>query len=194
MISAARPHDFLSSLFWVVIQTGKLQPVFIWCEKPVLLAILSNLTIPVPASYPVFRTKWRKISWVIFVVQIFSQLFFLFLPTKFARTTNMKISCFVPLPKEKKPVCDKQINKYGYLPKINYCTHWHIKSNTWITIVSVYFVLFFVCVYLRLGISSHPKSIAGVPLDSVRRFWATLLQRTTCMCLWCNGVVNCVTA
>ena len=40
----------------VVIQTGKLQPVFIWREKPVLLALLSNLTIPVPASYPVFRS------------------------------------------------------------------------------------------------------------------------------------------
>ena len=36
------------------------------------------------------------------------------------------------------------------------------------------FVLFFVCVYLRLRISSHPMTIAGVPLDSVRRFWATL--------------------
>jgi len=46
----------------VVIQTGKLQPVFIWREKPVLLAVLSNLKIPVPAQYPVFRTKWREIS------------------------------------------------------------------------------------------------------------------------------------
>ena len=33
----------------LVIQTGKLQPGFIWREKPVLLALLSNLTIPVPA-------------------------------------------------------------------------------------------------------------------------------------------------
>jgi len=46
----------------LVIQTGKLQPVLIWREKPVLLALLSNLTIPVPASYPVFLTKWREIS------------------------------------------------------------------------------------------------------------------------------------
>jgi len=48
--------------FPLVIQTSKLQLVFIWREKPVLLALLSNLTIPVPASYPVFRTKWREIS------------------------------------------------------------------------------------------------------------------------------------
>jgi len=46
----------------LAIQTGKLQPVFIWREKPVLLALLSNLTIPVPASYLVFRTEWREIS------------------------------------------------------------------------------------------------------------------------------------
>jgi len=46
----------------LVIHTGKLQPVLIWREKPVLLALLSNLGIPAPASYPVFRTKWRKIS------------------------------------------------------------------------------------------------------------------------------------
>ena len=46
----------------LVIQTGKLQPVLTWREKPVLLALLSNLGIPVPASYPVFRTKWREIS------------------------------------------------------------------------------------------------------------------------------------
>ena len=47
---------------FLVIQTGKLQPVLIWREKPVLLALLRNLGIPVPASYPVFRTKWREIS------------------------------------------------------------------------------------------------------------------------------------
>ena len=48
--------------FLLVIHTGKLQPVLIWREKPVLLALLSNLGIPLPASYPVFRTKWREIS------------------------------------------------------------------------------------------------------------------------------------
>jgi len=47
---------------FLVIHTGKLQPVLIWREKPVLLALLNNLGIPVPASYPVFRTKWREIS------------------------------------------------------------------------------------------------------------------------------------
>ena len=46
----------------VVIHTGKLQPVLIWREKPVLLAVLRNLGIPVPASYPVLSTKWREIS------------------------------------------------------------------------------------------------------------------------------------
>ena len=35
--------------FSLVIQTGKSQPVFIWREKPVSLALLSNLTIAVPA-------------------------------------------------------------------------------------------------------------------------------------------------
>ena len=50
----------------LVIQIGKLQTVFIWREKPVLLALLSNQTIPLLASYPVFPTKWREISWVIF--------------------------------------------------------------------------------------------------------------------------------
>ena len=39
-----------------------LQPVVMWREKVVLLALPSNLTIPVPATYPVFRTKWREIS------------------------------------------------------------------------------------------------------------------------------------
>ena len=55
----------------LVTHTGKLQPVLIWREKPVLLALLSNLGIPLPASYPVFRTKWREISWVIFCSTIF---------------------------------------------------------------------------------------------------------------------------
>ena len=50
------------SLFPVVVHTGKLQPVLLWGEKPVLLALPSNLGIPIPASYPVFRTKWREIS------------------------------------------------------------------------------------------------------------------------------------
>ena len=46
----------------VVVHTGKLQPVLLWREKTVLLALPSNLAIPIPASYPVFRTKWREIS------------------------------------------------------------------------------------------------------------------------------------
>jgi len=39
-----------------------------------------------------------------------------------------------------------------------------------------------------------PRSIAGVPCDSVRRFQATLLLRTTCMRLWGNWVARCVAA
>jgi len=37
----------------------------------------------------------------------------------------------------------------------------------------------------------QPKSIAGVSFDSARRFRATLLLRTTCMRLCCNGVASC---
>ena len=51
-----------TDLSQVVVHTGKLQLVLLWREKPVLLALPSNLGIPVPASYPVFRTKWREIS------------------------------------------------------------------------------------------------------------------------------------
>ena len=47
----------------LVIQTvtGKLQPVFIWHEKPVLLPLLNHLTGQILTSYLVFRTKWREI-------------------------------------------------------------------------------------------------------------------------------------
>ena len=45
-----------------MIQISKLQPGFIWREKQVSLVLLSNLTIAVSASYPVFRTKWREIN------------------------------------------------------------------------------------------------------------------------------------
>ena len=37
-----------------------------------------------------------------------------------------------------------------------------------------------------------PRSIARVPFDSVRRFRATLLLRTTCMRLCCTGFASCV--
>jgi len=40
----------------------------------------------------------------------------------------------------------------------------------------------------------YPRSIAGVRFDSVRRFRATLLLRTTCMRPWCDWVANCVAA
>jgi len=50
------------------------------------------------------------------------------------------------------------------------------------------YYLSFVCIsaYVNVYIkttSMCPSSIAGVPFDSVRRFRATLLLRTTCMCL-----------
>jgi len=61
----------------LVMQTGLFQPVFIWREKPVLLALLSNLTIPVPASYPVFCTKWREIRGEIFCGTNFYSICFL---------------------------------------------------------------------------------------------------------------------
>ena len=41
-----------------------------------------------------------------------------------------------------------------------------------------------------------PRSIAGVPLDSVgpQRFRASLLLRTTCMRARCNWIASCVVA
>jgi len=47
-------------------------------------------------------------------------------------------------------------------------------------------------VYLRLRISSNPRSIAGVPFDSAGRFRATLLLRTTCMRSCCTWIASCV--
>jgi len=38
------------------------------------------------------------------------------------------------------------------------------------------------------------SAVAGVPFHSIRRFQATLLLRTTCMRLCCNGVASCVAA
>ena len=40
----------------------------------------------------------------------------------------------------------------------------------------------------------HSRSIAGVPFDSVRRFWASLLLHTTCNRSWCTGSAICVAA
>jgi len=37
-----------------------------------------------------------------------------------------------------------------------------------------------------------PKSIAGVPFDSDRRFQASLLLHTTCVRSWCNTSAICV--
>ena len=69
------------------------------------------------------------------------------------------------------------------------------------------FVLFLVCVMsacanvyfkticecIRWSIFICPRSIAGVPFDSVRRFRATLLLCTSCMRFWGNWVVACST-
>jgi len=49
-----------------------------------------------------------------------------------------------------------------------------------------------ICECIRQSIFLGPRSIAGVPFDSVRRFRATLLLRTTCMRLWGNWVAGCV--
>jgi len=71
----------------VVIQTGKLQPVqvFVWCEKPVLLALVRGLTWQIPASYPVFRTKW--LSWVIFWDQLSTFFIYKFLVNFWTQVT-----------------------------------------------------------------------------------------------------------
>ena len=53
---------FINAVAGLVVHTCKLQPVLLWREKAVLLALPSNLGIPIPASYPVFRTKWREIN------------------------------------------------------------------------------------------------------------------------------------
>ena len=42
--------------------------------------------------------------------------------------------------------------------------------------------------------SMYPRSVAGVPFDSVRRFRASLLLYTTFMHLYCNWVASCVAA
>jgi len=43
------------------------------------------------SPYPVFRTEWREISWVIFCSTIFKSTFFAFFgPTKLARTTKLR--------------------------------------------------------------------------------------------------------
>ena len=46
-------------------------------------------------------------------------------------------------------------------------------------------------VYLHLRMSSYPRSIAGVPLDSVGRFRDSLLLQTTCMRSCCNFELDC---
>jgi len=51
-----------------------------------------------------------------------------------------------------------------------------------------------ICECIRQSIFIGPTSIAEVPFDSVRRFRATLLLRTTCMRLWDNWVASCVAA
>jgi len=63
----------------------------------------------------------------------------------------------------------------------------------------------FVCLRMRMSSSQYaniyvksifigPGSIAGVPFDSVRRFWASLLLHTTCVHLCCNLIASCVAA
>jgi len=52
--------------------------------------------------------------------------------------------------------------------------------------MDVYFSISLVFEYLRMRISSNPRSIAGVPFDLVKRFRASLLLRITCMRFWSN--------
>jgi len=51
-----------------------------------------------------------------------------------------------------------------------------------------------VFLHLRMRMSSHPRSIAGVPFDSVGRPWTILLLRTTCMRSCCNWSASCLAA
>ena len=49
--SSRTPHPWSNGMrFWLVIRTGKLQPIFRWREKPILLTLPSNLTWHIPAS------------------------------------------------------------------------------------------------------------------------------------------------
>jgi len=52
--------------------------------------------------------------------------------------------------------------------------------------------LCFVC--LRMRMFSNPRSIAGVPFDSVGNPRTTVLLRTTCMRSCCNWSASCVAA
>ena len=104
----------------------------------------------------------------IFCDEDLSQPFSLFLPTKFARTTKMKISCIAPLPQKKKPVCDKQINlnKYGYLSKINHCTHCKVTLRLRLCLCTLFyssFVYTCVCVFPKFTVTSkvHCGSAVG---------------------------------
>ena len=69
---------------------------------------------------------------------------------------------------------DNKSNHHHYIPFSKFTTNIQIQ----------YFKTTFMC----------PRSIAGVPFGSVRRFQASLLVHTTCVrscCIWC---ANCVTA
>jgi len=67
-------------------------------------------------------------------------------------------------------------------PKLTYYSTFVFCSIRLNANANVYFQTTFMC----------QRSIAGVPFDSVRCFLVTLLLRTTCMRLWCNGVPSCV--
>ena len=72
------------------------------------------------------------------------------------------------------------------------CVLFYSSSVCMSSYTSVYFKT--ICECIRQSIFICPRSITGVPFDSVRRFWATLLPRTTGMRLWGNWVANCVAA
>ena len=70
----------------------------------------------------------------------------------------------------------------GIIPRLAVCLCMRMSSLQYYAKVHVKSI--FIC----------PGSIAGVPFDSAGRFWATLLLRTTCTRVCCNGWASCVTA
>ena len=84
-------------------------------------------------------------------------------------------------------VCKSKLN-----PLRSICVLFYFSFVCMSAYANVYFKT--ICECIRPSICIGPRSSAGVPFDSVRRFWATLLMRTSCMRLWGNWVASCVAA
>ena len=132
--SSCISREFIS--ICLVIHTGKWQPVFIWREEPVLLALLSNLTIPVPASYPVFCIKWCEMNWVIFCGTNFWSTFFpFFCPRSLHKPRTWQLSVTQRLRREVTAVARRQNLRGGaqLFPRHTTCPRSHellVSSHT----------------------------------------------------------------